>query len=218
MVKFSHGCWHPAQDTIIDWAVEVVKSEKRSDSLHFVTVGHDRIQYKYRILIIEQASKPINHRGDSLNNPTLTHNLSSPMDDVLLLSSTHWKAQKSITNGPNFELFPHGLPQPSSSSTTSATGSTLMIEAGKLRSTVSTASKAFNIDFEAGGELLTQLGWRSIGYVKEETTALHPKANYTDPNKGKRWVTYQLKLAVGAKVFGLGERFGPFQKNGQVCI
>lgn len=140
------------------------------------------------------------------------------MDDVLLLSSTHWKAQKSITNGPEFELFPHGLPKSSYSGTTSSTESTLTIEAGKLKSTVNTAAKAFNIDFQVGGELLTQLGWRSIGYVKEGTTALHPKANYTDPNKGKRWVTYQLKLAVGAKVFGLGERFGPFQKNGQVCI
>lgn len=38
MVKFSHGCWHPAQDTIIDWAVEVVKSEARKDTLHVVTV------------------------------------------------------------------------------------------------------------------------------------------------------------------------------------
>ena len=38
MVKFSHGCWHPAQDTLIDWAVEVIKSEAREDNLHFVTV------------------------------------------------------------------------------------------------------------------------------------------------------------------------------------
>lgn len=136
------------------------------------------------------------------------------MDDVLLLSSTHWKAQKSITNGPHFELFPHG--QPTSKVSTSKAASTLTIEAGRLKSTVNTDPKAFNIDFEANGKLLTQLGWRSVGYVKENTTALHPKANYTDPNKGKRWVTYQLKLAVGAKVFGLGERFGPFQKNGQV--
>ena len=45
---------------------------------------------------------------------------------------------------------------------------------------------------------------------------MHPKANYTDPNKGKRWVTYQLQLGVGDKVYGLGERFGPFAKNGQV--
>ena len=136
------------------------------------------------------------------------------MDDVLLLSSSHWKAQKSITNGPHFELFPHG--QPKSSVKTSQAAPALSIQAGKLKSTVNTDPRAFSIGFEANGEVLTELGWRSVGYVKENTTALHPKANYTDPNKGKRWVTYQLKLAVGAKVFGLGERFGPFQKNGQV--
>ena len=39
MVKFSHGCWHPAADTIIDWAVETVKAQARDDSLHFVTVS-----------------------------------------------------------------------------------------------------------------------------------------------------------------------------------
>jgi alpha-D-xyloside xylohydrolase len=39
MVKFSHGCWHPAPDTIIDWAVEVVKGVANEDNLHFVTVS-----------------------------------------------------------------------------------------------------------------------------------------------------------------------------------
>lgn len=91
MVKFSHGCWHPSADTIIDWAVEVVKAEAREDHLHFVT-----------------CSKPINFRGDILNNPTLTHHISSPIDDVLYLSSTHWKGSKSITQGPQLELFPDG--------------------------------------------------------------------------------------------------------------
>jgi alpha-D-xyloside xylohydrolase len=39
MVKFSHGCWHPAPDTLIDWAVETVVAETRGDKLHFVTVS-----------------------------------------------------------------------------------------------------------------------------------------------------------------------------------
>jgi hypothetical protein len=46
MVKFSHGCWHPAQDTIIDWAVEVVKSEAREDSLYLVTVSSNFYVFK----------------------------------------------------------------------------------------------------------------------------------------------------------------------------
>ncbi|KAL5333985.1 glycosyl hydrolases family 31-domain-containing protein [Aspergillus crustosus] len=198
MVKFSHGCWHPAPDTLIDWAVETVVAETRGEALHFVT-----------------SSKPINYRGDTLNNPTLTHSLSSPIDNVLHLSSTHWTKQKSITQRPHFELYPAGQPERTSTVQATKTSETLKLEEGSLSATVDTRPKSFDISFEANGKLLTKLGWRSVGYVKQGTTALHPRANYLDPYKGKRWVTYQLQLGVGDKVFGLGERFGPFAKNGQ---
>ncbi|PSN67795.1 hypothetical protein BS50DRAFT_609655 [Corynespora cassiicola Philippines] len=145
MVKFSHGCWHPAPDTIIDWAVETVKAQAREDSLHFVTVKEER-------------ASPIR---------------------------------------------------------TSKNDESLQFSAGDLSATVNTQPKSFDLTFRYKEKQLTKLGWRSIGYVKEGTTALHPKANYTNPNKGKRWVTYQLQLGVGEKVYGLGERFGPFVKNGQ---
>ncbi|OJJ54824.1 hypothetical protein ASPSYDRAFT_185802 [Aspergillus sydowii CBS 593.65] len=198
MVKFSHGCWHPAPDTLIDWAVETVVAETRDEKLHFVT-----------------SSKPINHRGDTLNNPTLTHSLSSPVDHVLCLSSTHWTRQKSVTQGPHFELFPGGKPDRASIGRTSKTAEGLSLKEGSLSASVDTRPKSFDISFHANGKLLTKLGWRSIGYVKQGTTALHPRASYLDPNKGQRWVTYQLQLGVGDKVYGLGERFGPFVKNGQ---
>ena len=44
MVKFSHGCWHPAADTLIDWAVEVFKSEAKEDSIRYVTVSYYQIE------------------------------------------------------------------------------------------------------------------------------------------------------------------------------
>jgi alpha-D-xyloside xylohydrolase len=162
-----------------------------------------------------QSSKPINHRGDTLNNPTLTHSLSSPIENVLYLSSTHWTKQKSVTQGPQFELFPAGQPeQPAVQTSKGEEG--LKLDAGSLSASVDTRPKSFDVSFHAQNKLLTKLGWRSVGYVKQGTTALHPRANYLDPNKGKRWVTYQLQLGVGDKVYGLGERFGPFVKNGQV--
>ncbi|KAJ9633631.1 hypothetical protein H2204_006837 [Knufia peltigerae] len=198
MVKFSHGCWHPSADTIIDWAVEVVKAESRDDSLHFVT-----------------CSKPINFRGDILNNPTLTHHISSPIDDVLYLCSTHWKGTKAITQGPHFELFPDGKISPSQQPRICKDATSLSLETESVGARVDTQPKSFNIDFTAKDRLLTKLGWRSVGYVKKGTTALHPKANYTNPNRGERWTTYQLQVSVGEKFYGLGERFGPLQKNGQ---
>ncbi|KAL4954152.1 glycosyl hydrolases family 31-domain-containing protein [Aspergillus filifer] len=198
MVKFSHGCWHPASDTLLDWAVETVIAETRGDELHFVT-----------------SSKPINHRGDTLNNPTLTHDLSSPIDNVIYLSSTHWKRQKSVTQEPHFQLFPDDKPDRVSTVHTSKTAENILLEERNMTAIVDTRPKSFDISFQADGKLLTRLGWRSVGYVKQGTTAQHPRANYLDPNKGQRWVTYQLQLGVGDKVYGLGERFGPFVKNGQ---
>ena len=165
---------------------------------------------------VTQASKPINFRGDTLNNPTLTHHVSSPIDNVIYLSSTHWRQQKSVTQGPHFELFPNGQEKHAAPIKTSKDEESLTFSVGDLSATVNTQPKAFDLSFRHKKKQLTRLGWRSIGYVKESTTALHPKANYTDPNKGKRWVTYQLQLGVGDKVYGLGERFGPFAKNGQV--
>lgn len=49
MVKFSHGCWHPAPDTLIDWAVEVIKGEAKDDHLHFVTVSQPLGVFKLQL-------------------------------------------------------------------------------------------------------------------------------------------------------------------------
>ncbi|KAL4925268.1 glycosyl hydrolases family 31-domain-containing protein [Aspergillus undulatus] len=185
MVKFSHGCWHPAADTLIDWAVETI------------------------------SSKPINHQGDTLNNPNLSHFLDSPIDNVLHLSSTHWKTKKSVTQGPHFELFPGEKPDRVSTAHTQKTAESLNLEEGQQTASVDTCPKSFDISFEARGRLLTRLGWRSVGYVKQGTTALHPRANYLDSNRGQRWVIYQLHLGFGDHVYGLGERFDRFATNGQ---
>jgi alpha-D-xyloside xylohydrolase len=56
-----------------------------------------------------------------------------------------------------------------------------------------------------------------VGYVKQGAND-HPNKAMADPDAGKRWMTFQFDLAVGEKIYGLGERFGPFIKNGQVCF
>lgn len=39
-----------------------------------------------------------------------------------------------------------------------------------------------------------------------------------NPDIGDRWSTLQFHLSVGERIYGLGERFGAFVKNGQVRI
>lgn len=108
MVKFSNGMWWAADGVNIDWATESVKSEAKAQSIRCVAVRDPW----YLVFTIRrhdspaQSSKHINHRGDTLNTPTITLECSSPLPDILLLTGYHWKAQQSTILGPDYELYP----------------------------------------------------------------------------------------------------------------
>ncbi|KAF5353216.1 hypothetical protein D9756_008052 [Leucocoprinus leucothites] len=218
MVKFSNGMWWNRDGVHIDWAVEVVKPQVEKDSIRCVA-----------------TSKHVNHRGDTLNTPTITIRTSSPAPHIALITASHWKSQTSTQQGPDYELFPDvDLNRIQATHAddikTSLTDNQLSLRTSTISVQIDTRPSAFNIDVisHANREnptsttqstspdlLLTKLGWRSIGYVKENTTALNPSAALTNPDQGERWMTMQFQLSVGEKIYGLGERFGPFVKNGQ---
>ena len=64
----------------------------------------------------------------------------------------------------------------------------------------------WQIDFKDGDRLITRSGWRGMGFVDTEDAAY----------QHGRYIHDQLALGVGEYVYGLGERFTPFVKNGQV--
>ncbi|KAG9225936.1 hypothetical protein CCMSSC00406_0006442 [Pleurotus cornucopiae] len=203
MVKFSKGMWCLAPDTVADWATEAVKAEAKEDSIRCVA-----------------STRRINHRGDTLNNPTITLECSSPAPDVLLLKGYHWKEQVGSNAGPEYELFPdidlnelNTMRQDNVQ--TSKTNNLLKLSTSTVSATINTDPSSFGIDFHGSNRLLTKLGWRSTGYVKINSTLGHANAAMVDPDRGERWFTYQFQLSVGEKIYGLGERFGPFIKNGQ---
>ncbi|KIY69252.1 glycoside hydrolase family 31 protein [Cylindrobasidium torrendii FP15055 ss-10] len=215
MVKFSKGMWWPAPNTTISWAVEAAKAEAFEDRVRYLA-----------------STKRLLHRGDTLNTPTISLDCSSPVPDVLLLKTTHWKAQASTNIGPEFELFPDvdikqlAINRQDGLKCTK-TESTLNLSTNTLSATFDTTPGSFGLDivshstnnpmnkFNAPNFLLTKLGWRSVGYVKQNTSLDHPNLNLVDPEKGDRWTTMQFQLSVGEKIYGLGERFGNFIKNGQ---
>ncbi|MDF2836522.1 MAG: alpha-glucosidase, partial [Paenibacillus sp.] len=61
----------------------------------------------------------------------------------------------------------------------------------------------WRVDFYRGGERLTGSAQKSMAYVKSSAD-------------GKAYMREELDLGVGEWVYGLGERFTPFVKNGQV--
>jgi alpha-D-xyloside xylohydrolase len=139
-------------------------------------------------------TKPIRHRGDTLNGKLLTITFSSPMPDVIRVRLVHWMGKRS--SGPEFEIFEgrEGLEQVMSDEM----GTTLT--SGQLTVRVRRGGE-WGVDFIADGKTITRSGHKGMGIIETDG--------------GDHYLHEQLSLGVGEYVYGLGERFTAFVKNGQ---
>lgn len=140
------------------------------------------------------ATKIIATKGDTLNGTLLKADFSSPMPDVIRVKLFHHKGK--INKGPAFELFPSDTDVQ-----ISVDEETAVLTSGQLSVQVN-RKQGWNIDFNYAGKRITGSGWRAPAYIQ-------------DPDK-KAYYREQLDLGVGEYIYGLGERFTPFVKNGQV--
>src|SRR5579871_3854077 len=140
-------------------------------------------------------TRGIRHRGDTLDGPLLTVQLSSPMPEVICVRLTHFSGVQE--RGPSFPL----QPQESAEVAVRITEQAATLTSGRLTARIAREG-AWEIAFLAEGKVVTRSAARGMGLalVEGERTYLHE----------------QLGLGVGECVYGLGERFTAFVKNGQV--
>ncbi len=71
--------------------------------------------------------------------------------------------------------------------------------------------------FEAAGKVITGCGFRNLGYIRydKQPSTMFPQENYLSERFTPYMVT-ELSLKAGERVYGLGEQFTSFTKNGQV--
>jgi alpha-D-xyloside xylohydrolase len=141
------------------------------------------------------TTRPIKHRGDTLGGPTLTVTLSSPIEGVIRVGVEHFSASQL----PRLHVPMPGAGKPAVRIEQTDTEATLI--SGRVSVTVR-KGEGWSLTFREGDKVLTRSDWRSLGYVQWAG-----KGNFMHE---------QLALAVGETVYGLGERFTPFVKNGQV--
>ncbi|RMI35909.1 alpha-xylosidase [Streptomyces triticirhizae] len=132
-------------------------------------------------------------RGQTLNSPLLTVEVFSPAEGVIGVRSTHHAGSRD--RGPHFAL----RPDEGHAAKARATGSALELASGPLALRVDT-EEPWRLDFLGEGRLLTSAGKRGTGFATLD---------------GQHHLIAQLSLGVGEVVYGLGERFTPFTKNGQ---
>lgn len=188
--RFTRGMWEIKQGVNINWASEGVKTEVREQSTIY-SVASTRV---------------IRHRGDYLNVPTISTKLSSPRDGIIGVESYHHLSPYLNSKEPRFDTTSETT---QCSAKVSDEGATVSAEGGI---SARLQNKPYNIDFIGeDSQLLTRLGFRSLGHVLDSR---YPRKELST-NRASPYMTAQLHLSVGEKIFGLGERFGPFVKNGQ---
>jgi alpha-D-xyloside xylohydrolase len=134
----------------------------------------------------------IRHRGDTLAGPLLTVRLWSPRSGVIAVRITHFEG--GVDKGPHFDL----VPEPADVDWTVTDGE-VRFRSGSLVAVLQ--RNPWHIRFESGGRTLTSGAGRSAAWMEVEGEGAFAMG--------------QLGLSVGESIYGLGERFTPFVKNGQ---
>lgn len=90
----------------------------------------------------------------------------------------------------------------------------LQYNSGPLSLVVNTKPNDLSFTFRDITSNLTSHSFRSVGYVSDIST---PVSRFSDGIylSSQGYVLAEFDLSVGEKLYGLGERFGPFVKNGQ---
>lgn len=91
----------------------------------------------------------------------------------------------------------------------------IKFQSGAVNLTIDTSPNNFNAKFTSNeGKSLTSHSFRSVGYVTDESKAPISEGLYRE-FEGYSFAA--LDVGVKETFYGLGERFGPFVKNGQ-CV
>ncbi|TCN01267.1 alpha-D-xyloside xylohydrolase [Paenibacillus sp. BK033] len=140
------------------------------------------------------ATKPVVIKGDTLNGTMLTAEISSPIPDVIKVRWVHHAGVKQV--GPEFET----LVDANHSVTVEQDEQYTTLTSGGLQARIR-KSPTWGLEFIQNGRKVTGTAQKAAAYVQDH---------------GKAFFREMLDLGVGEQVYGLGERFTPFIKNGQV--
>ncbi len=177
-MKFTDGYWALRPGVTLNSPVSAI--EVRTDATS---------------VTVYAPTKPIRHRGDTLNNPMLTFRFSSPAPDVIAVKAVHFAGR--VPKGPRYEISEvagHRVAIHESDDE-------VVLTSGKTSVRIAKTGD-WAVTFFDGKRRLTGTGPRHTGHILD-----------TD---GKAYFREQLTLAVGESIYGLGERFTALVKNGQV--
>lgn len=186
-MKFSNGCWLFKEGISCFSPSEVYYTTVKDTEVTLCAPTH-----------------PIKERGDTLGGINLTIRITSPMPDVIRVQTFHHMG--TVNKTPSFEL---NLDDPQVLQVEDTT-ETLTITSGALSLVIT--KNPWSMTYRSGGRTLTGSGRRDLALMK---TDYKGDCYELEGDLENTYMRQQLNIGVGELLYGTGERFTPFVKNGQ---
>ena len=156
---------------------------------------------------ITAPERPILSRADALDLTVLVVDFVSAGHNDIAVTATHYTAYDS--HEPRYALTEHP-----DEVQVQVTPQEAVMTAGDV--TVRVNRERWFYQFEAGGRLLTSSGFRNLAYMRvdKKPVSLSAGTDYFQ-QEYTPYMVNELSLKPGECVYGLGERFTAFVKNGQ---
>lgn len=184
-MKFSNGCWLQKEGVGCLSPAEA----------YFTTVEEDKVVFYAPTTLIEK-------RGDTLGGVCLTIEVTSPAPEIIRVKTVHHKGK--APDGPAFEL----NAQQNVKLQVEDSEESICIHSGNAGLFVN--KKDWKMTYLNGEEKRCSSGKRDLAYLK--TNWKGPAYALTNEDA---YMRQQLSLGVGELIYGLGEHFTAFVKNGQ---
>lgn len=197
-MKFSDGFW----------------LNKRGFEVSYASQAYEIRTGKNFINVLAPSSY-IQNRGMTLGGPVLDVTFSSAQKDVIKVSVVHYKG--GLDNMPKFELYEDQgyIPE--------------IKEYDEYWELISGGTKVrigkfnWNIQYFHKDKKLTGGSWRATTVINENRFRLSSRLAYTQDDtfwdypqdERNTYIREQLTLSVGENIYGFGEKFTTFVKNGQ---
>ena len=159
------------------------------------------VQIRETEVLICAPTTRIEKKGDTLGLVNLTLRITSPAPEVIRVQTWHYKGVKK--KAPEFEL---QLSQERKLEV-SQEGDLLTVRSGGLALEID--REHWVMRYMREGQVLTKSGAKDLCYVKKDWKGLPYDKG------GNAWMCQQLGLSVDELIYGFGEQFTPFVKNGQ---
>ena len=200
-MKFSDGFW----------------LNKNGYKVNFATQAYEVTADKNSVTVLATPWH-IENRGFTIGGQALEIKFTSTLENSIKVTVDHHKGQ--IKKGPFFTLSENSDFKPIINKLENG-GYELI--SGRTKVVVCAPGEDWDIKYYFDDRLLTKQGWRTTSYIEEEPWRTRERMLYAEgenfyahsESDTPAFIRDMLNISVGESIYGFGEKFTSFVKNGQ---